>query len=159
MWVKRHPNGITEGELVDLSGVERRTLNNYLRELEVEAKITKDGTLWYPLNFEGTRLRAIDLSPEEAYTLYLATRLLVKQHDKRNEPAETALTKLAHVLTSDAGIGSEIAQAAQELSSRPMNSTYQQVFTILVRGEIGHAGDADGVGGGKAAIPNMGEKQ
>src|SRR5690606_5644749 len=122
------PNGITEAELEEKTGIQRRMLNNYLRELEDEGKIYKDGLLWLALNFEGTRLRTFDLSPEEAYTLYLATRLLVKQHDKRNEPAETALMKLAHILTSDAGVGDEIAQAARELSSRTANRAYQEVF-------------------------------
>lgn len=136
LWVRRFPDGVTEGELQQSTGIQRRTLNNYLRELEEEGKIYKDGTLWLPLNYEGTRLRAFDLSPEEAYTLYLATRLLVKQHDKRNEPAETALMKLAQVLTSDAGVGDEIAQAARELSSREADAGYQSVFRTLVRGYI-----------------------
>lgn len=136
LWVKRSPNGITEAELEEKSGIQRRTLNNYLRELEYEGKIYKDGLLWLALDFDGTRLRSFDLSPEEAYTLYLATRLLVKQHDKRNEPAETALMKLAHILTTDAKVGAEIAQAAQELSSRPANAGYQDVFRTLVRGYI-----------------------
>ncbi|MCB0116283.1 MAG: hypothetical protein KDD84_19420, partial [Caldilineaceae bacterium] len=136
LWVKRSQFGITEGELEEKTGVQRRTLNNYLRELEHEGKIYKDGQCWHALNFEGTRLRAFDLSPEEAYTLYLASRLLVKQHDKRNEPAETALMKLAHILTADAGVGDEIAQAAQELSSRPAHPDYQDIFRTFVRGCI-----------------------
>jgi len=136
LWVKRHPNGITRSELEPLTGIQRRTLDNYLNDLEYEGKIYKDGTLWLPLNFEGTRLRAFDLAPEEAYTLYLATRLLVKQHDKRNEPAETALMKLAHILTADAGVGNEIAQAAAELASRQPDSGYQAIFRTLVRGYI-----------------------
>ena len=134
--VRRNPNGITEGELAAFNGIQRRTVNNYLTELCDEGKIYKEGTLWLPLDYEETRLRTFDLSPEEAYTLYLASRLLVKQHDKRNEPAESALHKLAEVLTADAGVGQEIAQAARELASRPTRPGYQSVFVTMVRGYI-----------------------
>ena len=134
--VKRHPNGITESEIARFTGIQRRTVNNYLNELRDEGKIDKEGTLWFALNYEETRLRAFSLSPEEAYTLYLGSRLLVKQHDKRNEPAETALLKLAEVLTADAGVGQEIAQAARELAQRPARPGYQSVFTTMVRGYI-----------------------
>jgi len=68
--------------------------------------------LWTLLPYHRTRLRRFEISPEEAMTLYLATRLLVKQHDKRNESAETALVKLAEVLIGDTGVGQEIYQAA-----------------------------------------------
>ena len=44
----------------------------------------------------------------------------MKQQDKRNEPAETALLKLAGGSSaSDLGVGAEIAQAAAELAQRP----------------------------------------
>ena len=103
--LRRNTFGLTEAELADEIGFERRTLNNYLRDLEMEGKIYKDGTLWLALPYEKAELRRLQLSPEEAMTLYLATRLFVKQHDKRNEPAETALLKLAAALTSQAGVG------------------------------------------------------
>ncbi len=136
LWVKRHPDGVTEREIADYTEFERRTVNNYLNELRDVGKIDKEGTLWFPLDFEETRIRSLSLSPEEAYALYLGSRLLVKQHDKRNEPAETALLKLAEVLTADARVGHEIAQAAAELAKRPTRPGYQSVFTTLVRGYI-----------------------
>lgn len=134
--VKRQPNGATERELVERTGIQQRTLNNYLNELRDTGKIDKDGQLWFPLAYEETRIRAFDLTPEEAYALYLGSRLLVKQHDKRNQPAETALHKLAEVLTADAGVGQEIAQAAQQLAQRPIREDYQSIFTVLTRGYI-----------------------
>ncbi|MEX1019533.1 MAG: CRISPR-associated helicase Cas3' [Litorilinea sp.] len=134
--VRRHPDGITEAEIAKMTGIGRRSVNNYLVHLSDEGRVEKEGTLWFPLEYEETRLRAIDLSPEEAYALYLGSRLLTKQHDKRNEPAETALLKLAQVLTSDAGVGQEIAQAATLLAQRPTRPGYQSVFTTLTRGYI-----------------------
>lgn len=136
--VQRHPRGVTEAEVAEFVNMtdQRRTVNNYLRELEDEGKVYKDGRYWFPLDYAGTRLKPFDLQPEEAFTLYLATRLLTKQQDKRNEPAETALFKLAHVLTSDAGVGQEIVQAARELANRGEKSGYQTIYRTIIRGYL-----------------------
>ena len=50
--VRRHADGITEGELAGFTGIQRRTVNNYLNELCDEGKIYKEGTLWLPLDYE-----------------------------------------------------------------------------------------------------------
>jgi CRISPR-associated endonuclease/helicase Cas3 len=134
--LRRYPLGLTEAELEQITDIGRRTLNNYLRALETEGKIYKDGIVWAALPYDQVQLRKFDLSPEEAMTLYLAARLLVKQHDKRNEPAETALMKLATVLTADAGVGHEIHQATLELSRRPDDSGYSRIFRVMVQGYI-----------------------
>jgi DNA-binding IclR family transcriptional regulator len=110
--LERYPNGLTEQEIAGMLNFERRAVNNYLRELETQGQVYKDGRKWFVLPYRAARLRRIDLSPEEAMTLYLATRLLVKQHDKRNESAETALDKLAEALTGDLKVGDEIHQSA-----------------------------------------------
>lgn len=132
----RNARGLTEVEIADEINLERRTANNYLRELEFQGKAFKDGLYWFPLVLKESRLRSFDLSPEEAVTLYLGARLLSKQQDKRNEPAEAALLKLASVLKADAGVGAEIEQAARELAQRPVQENYQPVFRDVVRGYI-----------------------
>jgi CRISPR-associated endonuclease/helicase Cas3 len=132
----RNSRGLTEGEIAEEMRMERRSVNNYLHELEFQGKAFKDGLYWFPLVLKESRLRSFDLSPEEAVTLYLGARLLSKQQDKRNEPAETALLKLASVLKADAGIGGEIEQAARELAQRPAQENYQPVFRDVVRGYI-----------------------
>jgi CRISPR-associated endonuclease/helicase Cas3 len=134
--LSRHSKGLTEAELAEEMGFGRRSINNYLRDLEYEGKAFKDGLYWYPLKLRESRLRPFDLSPEEAVTIYLGTRLLVKLHDKRNEPAETALFKLAEVLKSDAGVGDEIFQAAHELTKRPQEDDFPFVFRNVVRGYL-----------------------
>lgn len=134
--LSRNPRGLTEAEIAAEVNLERRTANNYLRKLEEQGKAFKDGIYWFPLVLHESRLRSFDLSPEEAVTLYLGARLLVKQQDKRNEPAETALLKLASVLKADAGVGDEIEQAARELAQRPVQETYQPIFREIVRGYI-----------------------
>lgn len=134
--VKRYIDGVTENEISQFTGIQRRTLHNYLKELEDEGYIAKEGKLWFPLDYEETRLRALTLTPEEAYSLYLGCRLLVKQQDKRNEPAQAALLKLAEALTTDAQVGREIAQAAAELAQRPDQPGYRSLFETIVRGYI-----------------------
>lgn len=134
--LRRQPFGLSESELEQITEIQRRTLNNYLRELETEGKVYKEGVVWLALPYDQVQLRKFDLSPEEAMALYLATRLFVKQHDKRNEPAETALMKLATVLTTDAGVGNEIHQAALELSRRPDHTNYNQIFRTVMRAYI-----------------------
>lgn len=137
VWLEvRQHNGIRQIEIAEKLNIENRTVYNYLRELEEEGKVIKEGVLWYSLPYHETRLRRFSLSPEEAMTLYLATRLLVKQQDKRNEPAESALYRLAEVLTSDANVGHEIRQAAQELAQRPSNPQYRSIFREIIRGYI-----------------------
>ena len=134
--LKRNSRGLTEAEIADEVNIGRRTVNTYLQDLEFEGKAFKDGIYWFPLVLKESQLRPLDLSPEEAVTLYLGARLLSKQQDKRNEPAETALLKLANALKADAGIGAEIEQAARELAQRPIQKEYQPIFRDIVRGYI-----------------------
>lgn len=134
--LRRFPNGLTEAELEQATGLQRRTVHNYLRALEIEGKVFKDGIYWVALPFDELRLRHFELSPEEAMTLYLATRLLAKQHDKRNESAETALMKLAAALKTHQIAGEEIHQAAQELARRPYRVEYHQVFRAVMQAYI-----------------------
>jgi len=134
--LRRYPAGLSEADLEQLTGIGRRTVNNYLRQLELEGKVYKEGITWLALPYDQVQLRKFDLAPEEAMTLYLATRLLVKQQDKRNEPAESALMKLAEVLTADAGVGHEIHQAALDLAHRPSAGGHDQVFRRVMQGYI-----------------------
>lgn len=45
--LRRHYNGLRESEIAELTGLDRRRLNNYLRELQAKAKVYKDGREWY----------------------------------------------------------------------------------------------------------------
>lgn len=132
----RNQNGLTQKEIADELNLGQRSVNNYLRDLDIQGKAYKEGRLWFALPYEEVRLRRLELSPEEAMTLYLAVRLLVKQHDKRNESAETALGQLAEALTGDAGVGHEIYQAVQELAYRPGDESNSRVFRVIMQSYI-----------------------
>ncbi len=129
----RRSEGLTEREISETLNFDRRTVNNYLRDLETQGRVEKDGPLWYALARQPMVLRPIELQPEEAMTLYLAARLFVKHSDKRNEAAENVLVKLAEVLSSDAGVSEDIYHAAQELANRPMSSDYEDIFRTMMR--------------------------
>jgi predicted DNA-binding transcriptional regulator YafY len=128
--------GLTEDEIAQTLNFERRTTNNYLRELEVIGKACKEGPLWFSLSFRTPVLRKFELQPEEAMILYLASRLFVKQSDQRNEVAESALLKLADSLSSDMGLGDGIFQAAKDLAQRPRIPGYEDVFRTVMRSYI-----------------------
>jgi CRISPR-associated endonuclease/helicase Cas3 len=134
--LRRSTYGLSTREIVEETGIEERTLRNYLRELEAEGKIEKDKRIWYAHDYDPARLRRVELSPEEAMTLYLASRLFVKQHDKRNDAAQNALLKLAGVLTGDANVGQEVYQAAQELAHRPDDGKYNRIFREVMQAYI-----------------------
>ena len=134
--VRRHPNGISAKEVAAELGMERRTVDNYLAKLDNEGRIFKEGIYWLSLPYEEVKLRPFDVSPEEAFTLYLATRLFTQQQDKRNEPALTALMKLADVLRGAANVSSDIQQAAKELQGEATDTVYQKVYRTLIRGYL-----------------------
>ena len=129
-------DGLTEDEIAQTLNFERRTTNNYLRELEVIGKAWKDGPHWFALSSKAPVLRKFELLPEEAMILYLASRLFVKQSDQRNEVAESALLKLADSLSSDMGLGDSIFQAAKDLAQRPTTPGYEDVFRTVMRAYI-----------------------
>lgn len=134
--LQRHEHGLTESEIAEKLGFENRTTNNYLRQLEYENKISKEGKFWFAHDWSSIALGRLDLEPEEAMVLYLAARLFVKQSDRRNETAESALLKLAHRLSSDASLGDDLHNAAEELAQRPEDEDYQDHFRIIMHSYI-----------------------
>ncbi len=134
--LQRHPDGLRETEVAEMLGFERRSANNYLRHLDQIGYAYRDGALWFPLLHHSRVLRRFDLLPEEAMTLYLAVRLVVKHSDQRNEAAESALVRLAAILSDDMGLEADIAEAAQELAQRPFRPGYEDVFRAVMRGYI-----------------------
>jgi predicted DNA-binding transcriptional regulator YafY len=134
--IQRHPDGLSEREIAEDLRFERRTVHNYLLELDLEGKIYRDGHYWYPLPHHIVHLRNPDLKAEEAMILYLAARLFVKQSDRRNETAELVLYKLASILSEDIHLGDDLRDAAQELAQRPKAPDYEDHFRTIMRGYI-----------------------
>jgi predicted transcriptional regulator len=45
--LERFEYGLKESEVADILRWDRRTVNNYLRELEAEMRVYKEGRLWF----------------------------------------------------------------------------------------------------------------
>ncbi len=45
--LRRSYNGIRESEIADMTDMDRRRVNNYLRELQDDEKAYKEGWEWY----------------------------------------------------------------------------------------------------------------
>jgi len=134
--LQRHPDGLRESEIADTLGLNRRTVYNYLQELEVKGHLYKDGQTWIALHVDAHMIRPLKLSAEQAFTLYLATRLLVKQHSYRSELAETALQKLAQILVEDAGVSDDIYKASLELGQKPNAPAHSKVFRTVIQSYV-----------------------
>ena len=132
MLIRRH-RGLREAEIIELLPIERRTANNYLNDLEHEGKIYKEGLIWFASEQANAWLRRFELAADEAFTLYLAARQFVKQTDKQNPMAISALSRLAEVLKSDIPVGDQIFAAAQELRKRKKETVYETIFTTVVK--------------------------
>lgn len=55
--VADRPFGIRESEIAEISGIERRTVYNYLKRLQIAGRVTKKGYSWSSTN---TSLDAIE---------------------------------------------------------------------------------------------------
>jgi predicted DNA-binding transcriptional regulator YafY len=132
MLVRRH-NGLRESEIADILHLGRRTVNNYLNEMEREGKVYKDGLYWLAGLGSGSWLRSFEMAADEAFTLYLAARQFVKQSDKQNPMALAALSRLAEALKTDLPVSDQIFQAAQDLRKRKKSSDYEHVLATVVK--------------------------
>lgn len=45
--IRRHYQGLSEQELAHMVSMDRRRLNNYLRDLQKSGRIARDGRLWF----------------------------------------------------------------------------------------------------------------
>ncbi|RMD57322.1 DUF977 family protein [Candidatus Parcubacteria bacterium] len=45
--IRRHRWGLKESEIAEATGLHRRVVNNYLRELKNQGQIYKDGRYWF----------------------------------------------------------------------------------------------------------------
>lgn len=132
----RQEGQLTEAEIAMHLNLERRTINNYLRELEYDAQVEKDGLYWMLSSLQLRIPRRLDLDAEQIVVLYLAIRLFVKQSDRRMETAETLLMGLADILSEDLAAGAYFTQAMRELARRPEDDTHDDILRTLARAMI-----------------------
>ena len=134
--VQNNP-GLKQSDLEIQTGLAGRTLNNYLRELEYRGRLERKEQRWYiATTFKELKLRPIELTAEQAMSLYIATRAMAGVQDERNETAGSALLQLSKELVGTFNIGSDIARVAEDLASRPERTGYNVVFRTLMRAYV-----------------------
>ncbi len=122
----KNPHGLTTRELANLCGVCMRTIQRDLLCLQSDLgiPITQDGDRYGIL--ESYILPPITFSLYEAMALFLASRLVLRQTDERNQHIQAALTKLASILP--AGLAQKLRQSIEAIASKPHNPHYITVF-------------------------------
>lgn len=134
--LERSSDGLREQEIADDLRLDRRVTNNYLRELEAQGRVYKEGFNWYLAPFRPLTPRKLNLEPEQAIVLYLAMRLFVKQSDRRVETAETLLYELANILSEDLNLTQDIVQVAKTLSDQPTEAGHEDILRTIARAYI-----------------------
>jgi len=130
----RHPHGLTTRELAGLCGVDQRTIQRDLADLEDmnipiwddEGSPPRYGIL------SGYYIPPIHLRLPEAASLYLAGRLLARYCDHCDAHAAAALAKLAAVLPE--ALAEPLQASVQRLATRNEDRDYEQVLETLVTG-------------------------
>ncbi len=126
-------SGIKTSEIAEVLNISRRTVDDYLRELEDEHRVWKDGWFWLPMPLQLQRPLKLEPSPEQAVVLYIAMRTFVKQSDRRNPVAERLLLKMAKLAANELHLGADLEQAAAELAKRDTDKDYEDTFLQVVR--------------------------
>ncbi|NOK60747.1 MAG: WYL domain-containing transcriptional regulator [Chloroflexi bacterium AL-W] len=126
------PNGMRVIELSEYCGVDRRTIYRDLMTLHDMGVPVWEHAGRYGINRE-TYLSTVRLNLNETIALFFAVRLLAHHSDEHNPHVVSALSKLATGLP-DATISGHIAQAAEEIRTRPLRDGYVRVFEALTRG-------------------------
>lgn len=134
--IEIHPNGIKESEIVEKLNYNRRTANNYLRQLEVDGYIYKDGMLWCWLDRDQFVVRRFEVAPDEAAVFYLMARTFVKLADRRNAIAQQVLLRLATSMTEDLHLGADFEAAARELAYNPEDTEREDVLRKVLQAYI-----------------------
>jgi len=129
------PSGYRSSELARLCGVNQRTINRDLQDLQDEPfrlpLVLEDGWRWRLMEGHRFTLPAIQFSLQEAAALYLAARLLHKVSDEPNPYVGRALAALADALPGE--VGQWIHEMiAQRLGDR--ESAFTSVFDVITLG-------------------------
>ena len=130
----RNPRGYRSSELARLCGVDQRTINRDLLDLQGEPfylPLVQEGWDWRLVEGHRFTLPPVQLSLQEAAALYLAARLLVQVSDEPNPFVGRALQALAAALPPVVG------RQVQEMIPPRLtagDSAYARVFEVVTLG-------------------------
>ena len=123
------PGGLTSLELAKLCGVCPRTIQRDMLTLQSDLHIpvTKDGDRYSLMS--GYVLPPVSFSLYEAMTLFLASRLAIRQTDENNPHISTALGKMASVLPHP--LEQQLKEAVKAIKLKPGNDRYVGIFELV----------------------------
>lgn len=127
----RHPRGLTTRELARLCGVNQRTIQRDLRDLEdlgIPLWDSEDAPRRYSV-LGGYYVPPIHLNLAEAVALYLAGRLLARYSDRFDAHTASALAKLANVLPEP--MAAHMHASIQRLATRQQDRQIERVMETL----------------------------
>ncbi|MCL6431921.1 MAG: WYL domain-containing protein [Anaerolineae bacterium] len=131
----RNPQGYRSSELARLCGVDQRTINRDLLDLQGEPfylpLVQDDDWRWRLMEGHRFTLPPIHLSLQEAAALYLAARLLDRASDEPNPYIGRALLALADALPE------EVGRQVRTLASGRLGdeqSRFARVFEVITLG-------------------------
>ncbi len=131
--LRNHPNGLTVRELADALEYSTRTIQRDLNVLESELGLPLmegNGRRWRLM--PGTApIGAVRFTLHEARSVYLATRLLLRQIDEHDPDAVAALDELADALPPS--IGARVRWSADQLPQRPETPGYTDHLRTLTQ--------------------------
>ena len=131
--LRRHPAGLTSGELAESLEVDSSTIRRDLARLSSAGVELRKRGRRYQLSFHQA-MRSLRLTPDEVLALYLACRLLSRQQSDRNPHAERVMQKLAGAVRDDAPrFASYIEDAAVLQRSLPLRQGYLAVLETLTQ--------------------------
>jgi len=136
--ISRRPDGYTRQEMADLCHVSTRTISRYLERLQAEPH-------YLPLQFDeappwkwrvmagrNVTLPPVHFKLEDAIALTLATRLLSRYADRRNQYLIEALAKLVAIIPTKAQ--PYLHGVIDSMVRRDVDPVFNHVFQTVVEG-------------------------
>jgi proteasome accessory factor B len=130
-----HPDGISAADIAEQVGISKRTAYRDLEAMSLDGAlpIWQDGGRWGLES--GAFLPPLNLTLDEATTLFLAARVLAKASDEQDPELIGAFVKLAHVLPDV--LAQHIRATADAFASTPANERFTSVFRALTQAWAG----------------------
>ena len=130
--LSQHPNGLSAKDMASRLGVNVRTAYRDLRALQEELGFP----VWEDAGKFGAEpggfLPPMNLTLDEAVTLYLSARIMARFGDHRDDSVIRAFGSLAAVLPPP--IAQHIYSTIATISDQQPDEQYSQVFSTLIRG-------------------------
>lgn len=129
--LRANPAGLTVRELAEKTGYSTRTIQRDLNALESElgAPLVEGSRRRWRLMPGSTPIGAVRFSLHEARAVFLATRLLLRHADERDNDGISALEKLADALPPP--LSGQVLATAANLKERPANEPQARVLRRL----------------------------